>query len=169
MMIVRDLFLFQIETMLRVSDLFALKPINIDTANRELRIWQEKTRKNVRIPLSNATMEILEKYNFALPVVDKRLYNIRLKELGQLSRIAEQTEVVKFIGNKRIVSVVPKYQLISSHTARRTGITLLLLAGIQPEIISKISGHSDIRTLMKYIKIDQEHAIETVRSVWERE
>ena len=42
-----------------------------------------------------------------------------------------------------------------SHTARRTGATLMYLAGIDAYDIIKITGHKDIDILKKYIKADQ--------------
>jgi integrase len=48
----------------------------------------------------------------------------------------------------------PKYKLVMSHTARRTGATLMYLAGIDAYDIIKITGHGDIDILKKYIKAD---------------
>lgn len=164
--IVRDVFLFQIETMLRVSDLFRLKSVNFSIPDQELRIWQEKTRKNLVIPISNHMIKTLEQYNFEIPALGRSIYNKKLKELGEAAGITEEVECVKFIGSKRMSTNVPKYKLISSHTARRTGITQLLLAGLPPEVIRKNSGHENIKTLMKYVKIEQVHAVQIVRNIW---
>lgn len=45
----------------------------------------------------------------------------------------------------------PKYQFVSSHTARRTGCTNLYLRGLDLLTISKLAGHSNTATTMGYI------------------
>ena len=74
-------------------------------------------------------------------------------------------QLVRFSGSRRITETRPKYEIISSHTARRTGITLLILKGIPLSIIMKISGHKKIETLMKYARITSDEAVEIVRGV----
>lgn len=47
------------------------------------------------------------------------------------------------------------YLLISTHTARRTGATLMYLAGIPIYDIMKVTGHRSVATLEKYIRADK--------------
>lgn len=47
--------------------------------------------------------------------------------------------------------VKPKYQFVSSHTARRSGITNLYLRGLDLLTIAKIAGHSNTATTMGYV------------------
>ncbi len=163
--IIKDLFLLQIQTMLRFSDLINVKPENIDFDNKLLKIRQIKTSEFLVIPLTNASVEILKKYS-GVPSIYKEKYNILLKKLCKLAGIEESVEVVKLVGNQRIASVQPKYKLISSHTARRTGITILLTKGVPAEIVMKISGHLTTKAFQKYIKINQDIAIEKVKNIW---
>ena len=44
----------------------------------------------------------------------------------------------------------PVYEFMSSHMARGTCITLLIRKKMPLPIIQKLTGHSDIKTLMKY-------------------
>jgi site-specific recombinase XerD len=46
----------------------------------------------------------------------------------------------------------PKYELVQSHTARRTGATLMYPAGMDVFNICMMTGHSSIAMLKKYIK-----------------
>jgi len=163
---VKDVFLFQIETMLRHSDLNNISPENIDWVNKELKIWQLKTSTYLRIPLSNNSISILKKYK-SFPKISNSDYNYAVKKLCKAAGIDENIEVVEFINNKRISKILPKYKLVSSHTARRTGITLLLLRGIAPDIVMKISGHSTLSAFQKYVRITQKTAVEAVRNAWE--
>lgn len=50
---------------------------------------------------------------------------------------------------------IPKYDLITSVTGRRTFITHSLKDGIPMEVLMKSTGHKDIKTLLRYAKIDQ--------------
>ena len=55
-----------------------------------------------------------------------------------------------------------KYKLIHSHTARRTGATLMYLAGMDVYDIMKITGHSSPNMLKKYIKADQLEVVDKI-------
>ena len=39
---------------------------------------------------------------------------------------------------------------MTSHMARRTCVTILLQKGVPPTTVMKMTGHSDLRTLLKY-------------------
>jgi integrase len=60
---------------------------------------------------------------------------------------------VKTKKNKIIEEVIPKYKLISSHTGRRTFITLSLNDNIRPDIVMKTTGHKKFETMKRYTKI----------------
>lgn len=48
-------------------------------------------------------------------------------------------------------SVKPKWEYVSSHTARRTGITNLYLRGLDIVTIARLAGHSSTNTTLGYI------------------
>ena len=48
-----------------------------------------------------------------------------------------------------------KWQQVHSHTARRTGATLMYLSGMEIFDIMKITGHCTPAMLKKYIKADE--------------
>lgn len=50
-------------------------------------------------------------------------------------------------------AIESKYQFISTHSARRTFVTLSLEKGMRPETVLEITGHKEYKTLKKYIKI----------------
>lgn len=53
-----------------------------------------------------------------------------------------------------------KFELITSHTARRTGATLMVLGRIPTAAIMKLTGHKSESSFWKYIKSsDEENAI----------
>jgi integrase len=52
-----------------------------------------------------------------------------------------------------------KYELVSSHTARRTGITLLYMTGIPLQQVMLISGHKDEDGIRHYLRLTKEENV----------
>lgn len=50
-------------------------------------------------------------------------------------------------------TVQPKWELICTHTARRTFVTLALEGKMRSEVVRSITGHKDYRTLQRYLTI----------------
>jgi integrase len=71
-------------------------------------------------------------------------------------------EVEKIKGGLKVKSLVPKNDLIKTHTARRTGCTLMYLAGIPAIDIMKISGHKTEREFLNYIKTSKEETAQNL-------
>ena len=165
--LIRDIFIIQIHTLLRISDLNQIKKTQFDIEKGILTVNQYKTGGQVIIPIIEKVRKILQIWNYQVPQINKQTYNKYLKEICKIAELTQEYEIVRYSGNQRIVEVKPKYELISSHTARRTGITLLIKKGVPMSMIMKISGHKNIETLMKYVRLTQEEAIDSVRKAWE--
>ncbi len=65
--------------------------------------------------------------------------------------------------------MVPKYELITTHTGRRTFVTLSLEKGVRPEVLMRITGHKDMRTMKKYIKLTEKVTKSEFLRAWETE
>lgn len=165
----RDVFLFACFTGLRFSDIEHLRPEDIK--GDKLQLVVVKTRDRLNLPLMPAALAILKKHEGryplnALPVVSNQKFNAHLKELGQLAGLDGATPQVKYIGSTRQDTTVPKWQLLTTHVARRTFATLSLEKGMQPAVLQKLLGHADIRQTMQYVKLT-ETALETeLLRVW---
>ena len=61
------------------------------------------------------------------------------------------------------VETKPKYAMVHSHTARRTGATLMYLAGMDVFNICLVTGHSSVSMLKNYIKADDLTRARTIR------
>jgi integrase len=169
----KDLFLIQCYTGLRYSDLENLKPENFDMKNNIIKCYTLKTTEIVEIPIHNKLMNILKKYpDLNFNVISNQKYNYAIKDLCELAKIDTPIQTVKYTGNKRIEDVKPKYKMISSHTGRRTFITVSLQLGLPngvlPEDIMKISGHKTRDSFQKYVKIAKDQAINKVRNIWDQ-
>lgn len=157
---VRDVFCFGCFTGQRYSDIANLKRHDIKENT-----WIQRTVKTDKInqvPLHEYALAILDKYKDALrplPVMSNQKTNDYLKELGKVVGIDEPTTLTKRRGNEKLPITLPKYEFISTHTARRTFITVFLELGMRAEVIMKISGHTDYATFKKYIKISDKVAM----------
>jgi integrase len=164
----RDLFLIQYYTLLRYSDLEKLSPENFDTEGDMIKIETIKTEQPILIPFHKKLKELVEKYpDYQLPIITNQRYNDYLKEVCRIAGIDAPVERIKYYGKRREKKVFPKYEIISSHSARHTGITYLLRKGLLPEYVMKISGHRSRAAFQRYVNIAQNEAVEEVRKVWE--
>lgn len=157
MLIVKNKFLIGAFTALRVSDFNRLREVNIK--ENTIRIKPRKgTRKNedVVIPIHPVIREIIDSgFDISTKISDQNI-NERIKEVCQLVEINELISVSRTEGGSLAEHVFPKYKLVSTHTARRSGATNMYLAGIPAISIMKITGHRTEKSFMKYIKISQE-------------
>ena len=138
---VRDIFIFSCFCGLAYIDVKKLRKENIRTSF-DGNLWimgkREKTDVTFSIPLLDIPKNILEKYegtlpdNRILPVPSNQKMNAYLKEIGDLCEINKE---------------------ISFHLARHTFATLTLSKGVSIESVSKMLGHTNIKTTQIYARI----------------
>lgn len=181
----RDIFMVGVWTAQRVSDYNNIKKEDFSTLTKnvmkeeddpehpgEKRAWiekqevtylnirQKKTGAKVAIPCNSQLKAILEKYNYQLPHLEDQVINRYIKEVAKEAGITEKVEIETTKGGTPKKEMVEKYKLIHTHTARRTGATLMYLAGIDVYDIMKVTGHSSPLMLKKYIKADTLEVVE---------
>ncbi|REG89382.1 site-specific integrase [Winogradskyella sediminis] len=153
---VKDLFLIGCYTGLRFSDFTQIKPENITSNNSLIEVRTKKTSQRISIPLHKTVRNILKKYNNNLPkAYANQTMNGYLKEVISLAGIKDLIETSITKGGKIERTVLPKYKLISTHTARRSFATNLYLAEIPTISIMKITGHKTEQSFLKYIRVTQ--------------
>lgn len=164
----RNLFCLQCYLGVRISDLRGISAAHIKDGHIEL--VTVKTSTPVRIPLTTPAKEILARFPDGNPrmISDQRL-NEYIKTAAARADIDTLEHIVDFKAGKRSERTVPKHQLISSHTARRTFITLSLEQGMRPEALMPITGHKDLRTLQRYIGVTDNQAAKELRQAWNGE
>lgn len=162
---IRDIFIVGCYTGLRYSDLSMLNSEHIDLVNENINIKQRKVHKAVIIPMIDYVPDILKKYNYELPKVSSYKFNERVKELGQKIKLNQKVEVVRKKGNQRITEISKKWELISSHTCRRSFCTNMYLSGFPAEELMRISGHKSPTAFMRYIKVDNQQAASRLKAL----
>ena len=89
------------------------------------------------------------------PLANQKL-NGHLKELARLAEIDAPTERVRYAGGQRRAYTAPKYEFVTTHTARRTFVTLALEAGIRPEVVMRITGHKSLSAFRRYVNVTED-------------
>ena len=149
---VRDLFLFSCYTGLRFQDAQNLTTENLINFKEKpfLKHIQEKTGRAVDIPILPIVSKILEKYKSApereifhllLPKISNQKANSYLKVISALSGIGRQ---------------------LTHHMARHSFATTICFNNNMPmEDVSKLLGHSSIKTTQIYGRITQQRFLPT--------
>lgn len=154
---VRDLFLIGCYTGLRFSDFSELKPENVTSGGQMLNVVTRKTGQRVCIPLNPKAAAILTKYTFQLPrPISNQNFNDYLKELSQKAGFTEPVQRTRTEGGVKVTRNQQKWEVITTHTARRSFATNAYLAGISSIDIMKLTGHKTETAFMKYIKVTSE-------------
>jgi integrase len=159
---VRDLFLVGCFTGLRFSDFTSIRPEHLQEVDgiRIIDIFTQKTKQPVTIPIHPIVEAIFKKYNDGENVLPRTLSNQKmnkyLKELGEVAEFNEEIVDTKSVGGVRVEEKRLKYEMISTHTARRSFATNAFKSGIASTSIMKITGHKTESSFMKYIKINNE-------------
>lgn len=157
---VRDMFLFSCYTGLAYIDLAELTPSNIITGI-DGGLWistsRAKTDTVVRVPLLPQATALVEKYRedpraqnngTVFPVISNQRMNGYLKEIADICGI---TKTLTF------------------HIARHTFATTVTLSnGVPIESVSKMLGHTSIRTTQIYAKVVEQKLSEDMRNLEQR-
>ena len=149
---VRDVFVVGCFTGLRFSDLIKISPHNI--VDGMIEVNQTKTGSAVVIPLVKDVIDILNKYNNKLPKISNQKYNEYLYDVCEKCELLKTVITVNEIrGGKKITKDLPKYEFITSHTARRSFATNEYKAGdLDVSEIMAITGHTTEKSFYKYIR-----------------
>lgn len=153
MSVVRDRFIIGAFTGLRVSDYGRLSAANL--AGDTIRIKTAKTGANVVIPIHPYIRAILSSIDLNKRVSDQKI-NKHIKEIARMAGIDDEVTINRNIGGYNVQETHKKYELVCSHTARRSFATNAYKAGVPTIAIMKITGHTKESTFLKYIKVSAE-------------
>lgn len=155
---VRDFFCFCAFTSLRYSDAIAL--VWSDIAGGCVRVTTQKTTDALTIELNKYSRAIINKYaelqvegNYIFPRMSNQKMNDALKDLMRFAGIDTPVRITRFRDGRREDKVLPKWQLIGTHAARRTFISNALMMGIPPSVVMQWTGHNNYEAMKPYIAI----------------
>ena len=163
---IRDLFLVCCWTGLRYSDVTALRAEHIHGGM--IVIQQSKTNNYVTIPLHPVVREIWERYDGIPRAVSNQKFNEYIKKVCKAAYLRER--VLKSItrGGKKRTTAYEKWQLVTSHTGRRSFATNLYKSGFPAISIMQITGHRTEAAFLKYIKVTREEHARLLAEHWNK-
>lgn len=189
---VRDVFLIGCYTAQRFSDYSRIDEHCIGTTakgTKVIRLTQKKTKTTVIIPILDPRLEnLLKKYDYNVPNLNDVVFNRYIKEichrlsetvpsLATMERtILNKKEVARekeewkkgiklFEYDKQGFPIKARWELVSSHTARRTAITNMFLSGNYTKAqMMYVSGHQKEKTFNDYIKLSLDELADNVAS-----
>ena len=164
---VRDGFILGCNTALRFSDLNLLRRAHINkTKGKEtIELQQKKTKKKVVIALGKTSFKILKKYDYESPIkkINSIVFNKTIRKICKDAKMDTIKTQYKTIQGKLQEIDYKKYELISSHTCRRTFCTLQVKKGTPISFIMAITGHKTEKNFLRYLKLDEQTAAEEMR------
>ena len=186
---VRDIFLVGCYTCQRVSDYNDIDKDCFTTTAKGtpvIRLVQKKTRNEVKIPIMNPNLRaICEKYAYNLPSVVDVILNRYIKDI--LKRLSETVPSLgKMVTTKLTMKqkkleedgklvvernekgevIMPRYNCVTTHTARRSGITNMYLTHKYTIVqMMHVSGHKTQKTFMDYIKLSSDEIADEIDAI----
>lgn len=146
---VKDVFVFQCLCGLSYIDVKQLK--HSDIVDGTIIIHRQKTGNKSFIPILQIAQILIDKYTTVqkpdmcvFPVYTSQRMNIYLKTIGKLAGL-----------NKKF----------STHCGRHTFGTLMISKGVPIESVSKMLGHTELKTTMIYAKILDSKVIKDIKQV----
>jgi hypothetical protein len=154
---VRDMFVLSCNLFQRHSDMVRIDPGCFE--RNIFRITQQKTGNLAIVNIDlysiepKTTYRLLEKYGYRAPYTATiGNYNYYLHQLMRDVGLVDPVRIEERHQGKLIAKNIPKWKLISSHTARRTAITVNVLRGHNVHELRRCSGHTDLRVFDNYVR-----------------
>lgn len=152
--IARDYFVLECRTGQRISDLRRLQRDDID--GNKWTFSQKKgsrlNQKKVSLPLVGycaPALVILQKYNYQLPKVSEQKLNKHIKTICERAGLTMDIFIERWAGNKKVRIPGPKWSFVSTHTGRKTFITIALQF-LSQQMVMNITGIKSFNTLKHY-------------------
>lgn len=153
---IRDLFIVGCLTGMRYSDYSTLTSDNIQ---KDIIIKKtKKTGVTVHVPVHSYIKELLDKYDGELPKdISIQHFNRSIKTICKKIGLTDKVVFTRTVGHSVVTDTYEMWQVISSHTARRSAATNMYNSGRMKTLqIMLITGHTTEKNFFRYIKIGRE-------------
>lgn len=163
---VRDVFVMACVTGMRFGELKLLKRSNVTNDYINLKEDKDKNKPAREIPLTNIARYLLLKHDYQLPLVSNQNYNDYIKEVFKKLDYTNIVQKVTTRGKENIKEDMFFYERISTHTARRTFITMMKRQGKSDKLIASMTGHTHMPTLNSYYQVSEPEKKEALDQVF---
>lgn len=146
----RKLFVVGCWTGLRVENYLSIDPeLQFDLEKGFIHAIANKNGPKLKIPMHKLVRQIVEKDGFP-PTISQQKFNKQIKIIGLIAGINEKVIYSRTEGGRRAEYSQPKFELITTHTARRSFASNLLSRGIPKQFIMAVTGHTTEKSFNKY-------------------
>ena len=103
------------------------------------------------------------------PAISNQKFNSYIKDVVKvIDALKVGVDITATKGGKRSTVNSPKWQLVSTNTARRSFATNEFLAGTPSLTIMAITGHKTEKAFLKYIKVTPNEHAKLMKENWEK-
>lgn len=151
---VKRLFMIGCYTMARHSDCERLTDANVEDG--WLNYVSQKTKVKTKVPVHKNLLRYLNEPDDV--EVNDFVYNVTIREICRKCGIDREVTIFR----RGHETTAPKYEFISSHTARRSGATNVYLRGGEILQVSRLMGHTNVYTTQRYLVGNRELSSEVM-------
>jgi len=160
---IRDLVVTGSLTALRYSDLMSIKWTNLVRSGGKtwLDLRSLKTGAHTRLLIPEILTTMLTRYRklrrkTIFPRISNVNFNLQIKKLGLRMGWCEPIRIIRTRSGLHTERMAKFNELLTTHTMRRTGITLMLQLGMPEHVVRQISGHApNSKEFYRYVSIAQ--------------
>lgn len=156
----RDCFIVGVYCAGRFQDYSQLSEENV--MEGKLRYVQRKTGQTVVIPCAPRISEVFARNGGRCPKITEQEVGRELKkicrDLG--GSFLKREEFRRTEGGKIVIEKKARWQMVSCHTARRSGASILYKSGVPIRICRFLTGHQTDSMFLAYIKVSAEEGAE---------
>ncbi|SIS84500.1 Site-specific recombinase XerD [Kaistella chaponensis] len=162
---VRDLFVFGCVTGMRFGNYSTIS--KNDVQGDFIRVIDLKSKsKNLSIPLNNISKSILEKYEYQLPNISNQKMNEYIKEVFKELKFIDEIKKTMKYGDQLVEINSEFYKRISSHTARRSFITIMKNKRVPDKVIMSYTGHTSLEVFNAYYRPSEDDKVNYMNEVF---
>lgn len=162
---VRDLFVFGCVTGMRFGNYSRISKQDIQ--GDFIRVVDLKSKsKKLSIPLNSISKAILEKYDYILPNISNQKMNEFIKEVFKEMKFTEDIKKTMKYGDELIDKKSEFWERISSHTARRSFITIMKNNKVPDKVIMSYTGHTSLEVFNNYYRPSEEDKVNYMNEVF---
>ena len=162
---VRDLFVFGCVTGMRFGNYSRISKQDIQ--GDFIRVVDLKSKsKKLSIPLNSISKAILEKYDYILPNISNQKMNEFIKEVFKEMKFTEDIKKTMKYGDELVDKKSEFWERISSHTARRSFITIMKNNKVPDKVIMSYTGHTSLEVFNNYYRPSEEDKVNYMNEVF---
>lgn len=153
---IRDLFVVGCLTGLRYSDYSTLDKSNF--RDGFITKATKKTKVTVIIPVHDFVAEIFEKYDGDIASgLTNQHFNRYLKKLTRQMGFMDKVTFSYTRGGELVTETREEWEIISSHTARRSFATNMIISGAASYQVMAITGHTTEKSFYRYLRLTKDN------------